>query len=80
MVILRRTKKAGESYEFTDLGALIFPLIFLGAFIYHSLFEAKSQYLFQYVPMMVPAAAYFLSGITVGKREKSNKSPIETCE
>lgn len=80
MVILRRTKKAGESYEFTDLGALIFPLIFLGAFIYHSLFEAKSQYLFQYVPMMVPAAAYFLSGITVGKREKGNKSQIETCE
>ena len=29
----------------------------LGGFLYHMLFEAKSQYLMIYLPMMVPLAA-----------------------
>lgn len=37
---------------------MIVPLIFIGAFVYHTLFEAKSQYALIYVPLMLPYAAY----------------------
>lgn len=36
---------------------LILPLVLLGAFAYHALFEAKSQYALPYLPMMTPIAA-----------------------
>lgn len=38
-------------------GALL-PLIILGGFIYHLLFEAKSQYALVYIMLMIPVAAY----------------------
>ena len=42
----------------------------LGGFLYHMLFEAKSQYLMIYLPMMAPLAAWGLSW-----RPKGIKAP-----
>ena len=36
-------------------------VIVTGAFLYHMIFEAKSQYLFIYLFVMIPAAAWGLS-------------------
>ncbi|MDP4120419.1 MAG: hypothetical protein Q8876_05110, partial [Bacillota bacterium] len=41
-----------------DLAFLVFPLIILGGFAYHLLFEAKSQYAITYFILMIPLAAY----------------------
>lgn len=40
-----------------DIKQMMIPLIFLGGFLYHLLFEAKSQYALTYFAMMVPCAA-----------------------
>lgn len=40
-----------------DLNHIIIPLIILGGFTYHALFEAKSQFIFTYFLLMVPLAA-----------------------
>jgi hypothetical protein len=39
-------------------GVVLLPLILLGAVLYHSLFEAKSQYSYIYIPMLQPFAAF----------------------
>ena len=36
----------------------LIPLIFLGGFLYHALFEAKSQYVITYVTFMIPYAIW----------------------
>lgn len=38
-------------------GALLFPLILLGAVLFHALFEAKAQYALTYLPQFAPVAA-----------------------
>lgn len=43
-----------------ELTMAILPLILLGGFLYHFLFEGKSQYIEPYFVMMVPLAAYGL--------------------
>lgn len=40
---------------------LFFPLVVLGGFLFHTLWEAKSQYIFPYLVCMLPAAAEGLS-------------------
>ncbi len=40
-----------------DEGALMPPLVLLGAALYHALFEAKAQYVLVYIPLMMPVAA-----------------------
>lgn len=42
-------------------GLAVLAVSVLGGFIYHMLFEAKSQYLFIYLPMMLPFAALALT-------------------
>ena len=42
----------------------------LGGFLYHMLFEAKSQYLMIYLPMMAPLGAWGLTW-----RRKGVKAP-----
>ena len=70
------TKSAMDIYAqilfaFTALGALlllkkreimqvIFPTIIIGGYLYHLLFEGKSQYVITYVILMAPIAAYGL--------------------
>ena len=46
----------------------LIPLIFLGGFLYHALFEAKSQYVITYVTLMIPCAAWGICRLfTTGK-------------
>ncbi len=39
-----------------ESGLFLIPLLFLGGFLYHALFEAKSQYVITYVTFMIPYA------------------------
>ncbi len=48
-----------EAFGFSALAVTLF-----GGFLYHMLFEAKSQYLFIYLPMMIPFAALALSSLS----------------
>ncbi len=70
------TKSAMDIYAqilfaFTAVGAIlllrrreimqvIFPTVIIGGFLYHLLFEGKSQYVITYVILMAPIAAYGL--------------------
>lgn len=46
-----------------DEGALMLPLVLLGAALYHALFEAKAQYVLVYIPLMMPVAAAGLAAV-----------------
>ena len=37
---------------------MLLPLVLLGAFGYHLLFEGKSQYILTYIILMIPTAAW----------------------
>jgi len=37
---------------------ILLPLVLLGAFGYHLLFEGKSQYILTYIILMIPYAAW----------------------
>ncbi|MEG0740736.1 MAG: hypothetical protein RR521_00825 [Clostridia bacterium] len=54
VLVLRRRKQA------FPLGLSVLVIIIFGALMYHMLSEAKSQYLFVYLPMMAPFAAFGL--------------------
>lgn len=64
-----------------DLCFLAIPLVILGGFAYHLLFEAKSQYILVYFFMMIPYAAwgyYRLVNIKLRKREgKKETAKVE---
>ncbi|MEF2885847.1 MAG: glycosyltransferase family 39 protein [Ruminococcus sp.] len=47
----------------TNIETVLLPLVLLGAFGYHLLFEAKSQYACTYIPLLVPTAAYAMNKI-----------------
>lgn len=49
------------------LETILLPLILLGGFGYHLLFEAKSQYALTYLPLLLPIAAYGLNTLLEGK-------------
>lgn len=51
-------------------GLLFFVIAVLGGFLYHMLFEAKSQYLLPYLIMMMPIAAVGLIRLPAVIREK----------
>jgi hypothetical protein len=63
-----------------DLFAFL-PLIILGGFLYHLLFEAKSQYILVYFVMLVPYAAYGWNALAHLKvfdiRSENNKGKVE---
>jgi hypothetical protein len=42
----------------------LIPLFFLGGFLYHALFEAKSQYVIGYVTLMIPYAVWGFASIS----------------
>ena len=52
--LLKGPEPVSRAYGF-GMGFLAVTII--GAFLYHTLFEAKSQYLFVYLPVMIPLAA-----------------------
>ena len=43
------------------LPVLVLPMAFFGAFVYHLLFEAQSQYVLVYLPVMLPFCAFGLT-------------------
>ncbi len=51
----------------TNLCTILLPLVILGGFGYHLLFEGKSQYVLTYIPLMIPTAAYAMNSILEGK-------------
>ena len=46
-----------------NIETMLLPLILLGGFSYHLLFEGKSQYVLTYIIMMIPTASYALHTI-----------------
>ncbi len=51
----------------TNIETVLLPLVILGAFGYHLLFEGKSQYVLTYIVLFIPFAAYALNCILEGK-------------
>lgn len=47
----------------TNIETILLPLVVLGGFGYHLLFEGKSQYVLTYIPLLIPVAAYALNTI-----------------
>ncbi len=58
--LLRADAERRAPDETTAEARALLPLIILGGFLYHLLFEAKSQYALVYLPMMLPYAAFGL--------------------
>lgn len=50
-------------YKKKDAMSYLVPLIILGGFLYHFLFEAKSQYVITYFIVLIPLSAYGLNYI-----------------
>lgn len=66
-LFLRTVKRRTESPA-EETALYLIPLLFLGGFLYHALFEAKSQYVITYVVFMIPYAAWgFAKACETGK-------------
>ena len=57
----------------TNIETVLLPLVLLGAFGYHLLFEAKSQYACTYIPLLVPTAAYAMNKVLFSDYTKAKK-------
>lgn len=61
----------------------LLPTCVLGGFLYHAVFEAKSQYLITYLILLLPLAACGLAGlfqkIPVPARKKAAQAPAVWC-
>lgn len=67
-LILKSVKK-NKKEEPLGTALYLIPLLFVGGFLYHALFEAKSQYVITYVIFMIPYAAYgFYKLCSAGKK------------
>lgn len=54
-------------YRKTNIITALLPLVLLGGFGYHLLFEGKSQYVLTYIVLLLPYAAYALTTILESK-------------
>lgn len=54
----------------SNIETILLPLIILGGFGYHLLFEAKSQYALTYIPLFIPLAAFSLNTILLADYSK----------
>ena len=52
---------------------LMLPVTVLGGFLYHMLFEAKSQYIYPYMLLLLPLAARGLTMVGAGIRRIRKK-------
>lgn len=57
----------------SNIETVLLPLVVLGGFGYHLLFEGKSQYILTYIPLLIPVAAFALSTILFGRYERFKK-------
>lgn len=63
-----------------DISKVICLLCILGGFLFHILWEGKSQYLISYFPLMLPCAAWGMTTLTdYFKKKKGNVSTNEFC-
>ena len=67
----------------TNMATVLLPLVLLGAFGYHMLFEGKSQYILTYIILMIPTAAW--AAITLAESKfnllaKANDKSAEKTE
>lgn len=53
-----------------NIETVLLPLVILGGFGYHLLFEGKSQYVLTYIPLLIPIASYGIFSILNGKYTK----------
>lgn len=58
LCLLLRAVNRREVRSATEAAPYLIPLLFLGGFLYHALFEAKSQYVITYVIFMIPYAVW----------------------
>ena len=56
-----------------NIKAALFPTIIIGGFLYHLLFEAKSQYAISYFIFMIPLAAVAIEEISLWAEAKFSK-------
>ncbi|MEI3525159.1 MAG: hypothetical protein V8Q27_02735 [Eubacteriales bacterium] len=61
-------RKGEKRWQLTEL---FLPMVILGGFFFHTIWEAKSQYIFPYFVCMLPGAAAGLSGV-LGKWSSEN--------
>lgn len=61
------------------LPVLLLPLTIFGGFLYHLIFEAKSQYVLPYVILLIPIAAYGLAGAAFLDPERPWKKADRTA-
>ena len=61
-------RKGEKRWQLTEL---FLPMVILGGFFFHTIWEAKSQYIFPYFVCMLPGAAAGLSGV-LGKWNSEN--------
>lgn len=54
----------------TNIESVLLPLVILGGFGYHLLFEGKSQYILTYIVLLIPTAAFAVDVIINGKYTK----------
>jgi hypothetical protein len=68
----------------TNIETILLPLVALGGFGYHLLFEGKSQYVLTYIPLLLPVVAYALNTILEADysklREFANKINKKTSK
>lgn len=65
MYLLACVGAAGALRRRRDSAQLMLPVTILGGFLYHMLFEAKSQYIYVYAVFMIPLAAQGLCTLRV---------------
>lgn len=65
---LLMSRKGEKRWQLTEL---FLPMVILGGFFFHTIWEAKSQYIFPYFVCMLPGAAAGLSRIV----EQASKKP-----
>lgn len=71
--LLKKKKPMDRAYGF---GMAFLAITIIGAFLYHMLFEAKSQYLFVYLLVMIPIAASAASRLELPRRREKQPDAI----
>ncbi len=62
-----------------DVSLYIIPLVVLGGFLYHLIFETKSQYALSYFILLVPMASYGITQLLSSKSLRRLKRHLKAC-
>lgn len=72
LLLLAQVRKNPEG-GLPETALYLIPLFFLGGFLYHALFEAKSQYVIGYVTLMIPYAVWGFATVLHYAKPKAAK-------